>query len=50
MTSSSEAILGSISIISSIFLTTIGSIELLLLIESARVDELTVFIGASFAE
>ena len=39
-----------ISIISAISLATIGSIELLLLIESASVDELIVFIGASFAE
>ena len=36
--------------ISAISLATIGSIELLLLIESASVDELIVLIGASFAE
>ena len=50
MTSSSDMIFGIISIISAISLATIGSIELLLLIESASVDELIVFIGASFAE
>ena len=36
--------------ISAISLATIGSIELLLLIESASVDELIVLIGASLAE
>ena len=50
ITSFSELIFGMISIISAISLATIGSIELLLLIESASVDELIVFIGASFAE
>ena len=50
MTSFSVTIFGIISIISAISLATTGSIELLLLIESASVDELIVFIGASFAE
>ena len=49
-TSFSKVMLGMISIISSISLATIGSIELRLLIESARVEELMVLIGNSFAE